>query len=249
VPPVPWDFVNEAPSKSLDEHLGKVPEKLFGAWGRKRDVFLDLLWVPPADRMQSGAHQLTFVLDGLRKLGVDAVPVTGPARDTAYQAAVNQAVGVDNRGACIRLTSDDLGDLPGLASELEGLQETLGLAPDKLDLVIDLQEVTPRNEALVVTGTRAVLNGLPQITKWRTLTLAAAAFPENLSDVPAGTVVPIPRADWTLWLAIRGGKPSRLPAFGDYAIAQSRTDSAYRPSRDAHVGEPAIYTTRRVVGL
>src|SRR5438067_9072130 len=105
VPPIPWDFVNEAPDKSLDKHLANVPEKLFGAWGRTKPVFVDLLWVPPAERMPSGSHPLTYVFDGLRKLGVAAIPVTAPERDTDYQTAIKQAIAADQRGACIRINN------------------------------------------------------------------------------------------------------------------------------------------------
>lgn len=228
VPPIPWDFDNDEPSKSIDDHLAKVPERVFGAWGRQRPLFVDLLWVPADERLNSGAHPLTFVMDGLRNVGVDAVPVTGPARDADYQKSVAQAVAIDKRGACLRVTGDDLADLGKLAVEVEALQESLGVSTSDLDLLVDLQEVTARNEALVATGMRALLDGLPQLDKWRTLTLAASAFPENLSDVPANSVAPIPRADWSLWLAIRAGNPKRQPSFGDYAI----TDPEPSPSID-----------------
>jgi Beta protein len=219
VPPVPWDFVNETPAKTLDKHLATTPEKLFGAWGRTKPLFVDFLWVPPGERMQSGHHPVTHLLAGTRKLGLQVIPVTGPERDADYQKAVRDAIAADHLGACIRVDNDYLGDLSGLATELAELQKTLGVGAKDLDLLIDLKEVTPRNEALIVTGMNAVLSSLPQLSEWRTLTLAAAAFPENLSDIPAGSVAKIPRADWSLWLTLRNSKPARIPTFGDYAIA------------------------------
>ena len=219
VPPVPWDFVNESPAKTLDKHLANTPDKLLAAWGPKSPLFLDFLWLPQAERVASGDHPIAHVLAGTRKLELAVIPVTGPERDGDYQTAVKQAVATDRRGVCIRIDVDYLSDLSRLATELAQLQETLAIGPEDVDLLIDLKEVSAKNEALVVTGMNAVLTGLPRINDWRTFTLAAAAFPENLSDIPAGTVAKIPRADWTLWLALRNGKPPRLPSFGDYAIA------------------------------
>ena len=52
--------------------------------------------------------------------------------------------------------------------------------------------------------------------------LAAASFPEDLSDVSAATIVTLPRHEWDLWKTLQR-KPAALPRrdliFGDYAMA------------------------------
>ncbi len=63
VPQIPWDFENEMPAKSLDEHLDKVAAKIQNCWKSDRALFLDLLWIPEEGSMEDGSHPLTYALE------------------------------------------------------------------------------------------------------------------------------------------------------------------------------------------
>jgi hypothetical protein len=52
IPPIAWDFAEEKPTKSIDDHLEKVGEKLECSWQESRPFFLDLLWISETERMK-----------------------------------------------------------------------------------------------------------------------------------------------------------------------------------------------------
>lgn len=70
IPPIPWDFEQQAPARSIDDHLKKIPGKLESAWGTHQEFFLDFLWIGDAERMDSGVHPINFVFGAARKIGL-----------------------------------------------------------------------------------------------------------------------------------------------------------------------------------
>src|ERR1043165_6479537 len=118
--PIPYDFENGAPAKTVDAHLANAVSKIVTNWGLD-PVFIDLDWIPSSETMTDGRHPLKFIFDGARAVELQAIPVTGINRDAAYQAAVKNALDSDHRGVCIRVESDDLDDLIDLNSSLIAL--------------------------------------------------------------------------------------------------------------------------------
>ena len=43
IPPIPWDFKNDQPAKTIDQHLLKVDSNLERSWGIDRALYVDLL--------------------------------------------------------------------------------------------------------------------------------------------------------------------------------------------------------------
>lgn len=103
VPPIPWDFEEEQPAKTIDEHLLRVSGKIHRCWGDERPLFLDLLWIPDSERMSNGAHPLTYVFDTARHIGLQLVPVIGLGRGDDSELACCEVIAQDERGACLRL--------------------------------------------------------------------------------------------------------------------------------------------------
>src|SRR5882724_8756793 len=83
--PIPYDFANEVPAKTVDQHLGNFISKIEASWGLD-PIFFDLDWIPDLERMADGRHPLKFIFDAARAAGSQAIPVTGLNRDAAYQA-------------------------------------------------------------------------------------------------------------------------------------------------------------------
>src|SRR5271165_2093294 len=75
IPPIPWDYEEERPARTIDRHLKKVGQKIEAAWGRGRNLFIDLLWISETERMNDGAHPLSFVFQSVRERQVNAIPV------------------------------------------------------------------------------------------------------------------------------------------------------------------------------
>ena len=219
VPQIPWDFENEVPAKTLDEHLDKVAAKIQKCWEAERPLFLDLLWIPEEESMQDGSHPLTYVLEDGRNIGIKLIPVTGLGRDDHYQRAAREGARQDGLGVCIRLEDDDFEDLAALEGRLSEFVGLFELSPGGVDLVLDFRAIAAGQTSTLALAVQSVIKSLPFLADWRTLTLAASAFPENLSGFSIG-VTGTHRAEWTVWqtLARNRTKIPRLPTFGDYAI-------------------------------
>jgi hypothetical protein len=87
------------------------------------------------------------------------------------------------------------------------------------DLILDLANIgTDLGRATLVA--RAIIAEAPHAAEWRRLVLAAASFPENLSEVDAATTTTLPRIEWDLWERLQRRRALRHDTlFGDYAIA------------------------------
>lgn len=221
VMPVPWDFDTDTPAKSLDDHLAPFAEKLMKAWGKDRVIFIDAPWIDAADVTAMGKTTIAHVMDDARRVGLQAVPVTVLGRSNVYQDAVKQAVAQDRRGVAIRLSADDFDDLPALTTDLGTIMKHLGVGAGETDIVIDFGAVMDGQATALSLAAQAMINSLPNVQQYRTLTLAASAFPPNLSGMKADSVTQLDRTEWDLWLSLWGKQKAilRMPSFGDYAIA------------------------------
>jgi Beta protein len=218
-----WDFEKEEPAKTIDDHLGKFGSRLKQKWDTRR-CFVDSPFLDSTACVANGVHHFEHVFDLVRAAGANAVPVTGLGRDPAYQAAVKTIVAKDEKGACIRLAVDDFEDT--LHTDLGALLKMIGANVAICDLVIDCAEdvsVSAKTQAIVWKG---LLDQIPAISDWRSLTVTGTAFPPNL---PSGTYRPhgtIARADWLGYKALLSALPkgSRVPTFGDYCVSHPKTE-------------------------
>lgn len=225
IPDVPYDYLNERPAKSLDEHLGNVAKRIDDAWSENRPVFLDLRWISQTEMMEDGQHPLEHITQTSSEVGLSIVPVTGLRRLRQYQEAVRAAARTMDLGVCLRVTQEDIGDEEDddLASKVERLILYLGCEKRNTDLLLDFEDLVALPFSQVRRLARSTLADLPTISEWRSLTLAASSFPENLSGIERDTEERIPRREWEMWTAL-ARRPDRLqdervPDFGDYGIS------------------------------
>src|SRR5450755_608600 len=74
IPPIPYDYVNERPAKSLEDHIAGVAQRLKKSW-QDSPLYLDLPWLEEDENLADGRVALGAVLDDCSTLGVKAVPV------------------------------------------------------------------------------------------------------------------------------------------------------------------------------
>lgn len=223
VPTEAWDFEAEAPAKSLDDHLAKFGVRLKQKWDARR-CFVDSPFIDGAAKMANGTHHFAHIFDLIRVAGANAVPVLGLGRHSSYVTAVKSIVQQDESGACIRLTPDDFD--ASLHTKIGAVLSKVGLHVGQCDLVIDyVADIakTSKTQALVWKG---LLDQVPSIGSWRSVTVAGTAFPQNLPASafrPTGTTK---RYDWLSYKDLLGLLPAgaRIPTFGDYAVAHPQTE-------------------------
>jgi hypothetical protein len=218
-PPVPWDFETEKPAKATLEHVASLPGAVAGSWGGNRRFFLDAGLLSDEDEID-GQHPLSTVLERCGQQGLLAVPVFGLGRGDSYFEAVGRAVTHDSHGACLRIGADDLEDADELSPAIIDALASLALQPQEVDLLIDLGPILPQ-QGWTGAAIRLLVSSIPHLGDWRSFTLAASAFPVDLSGVKGESVATLPRTEWAVWrgLHARRERLARLPTFADYGIS------------------------------
>lgn len=186
-------------------------EQVAKYWGQD-PIFVDLAQVA------TSPNDLALFLQEGRQKSLSLMPVLTPNDSQSLLHSVRSELQVDKRGACLRITEDDAVD-PGVSTNLQSLIATLGVSPSDIDILIDLGVVNESGVTKTVFTTLGVMGFLPLLSQWRSVTVAASAFPKLLSHVGVG-VGSITRAEWLAYqhMLTHGNLPRRV-AFGDYCIS------------------------------
>lgn len=220
IPPVPHGIGLDDPGLSVEAHLTKATHKLAVAWGPYAHLFVDLGGLGDADSLGSGAHPLSHVFCLLRDCRIQAIPVAPLFASPALHRAIAETATRDRRGACLRLRPADIlcGDFD---SALDAFREDAGLRWRNVDLIVDLGAIGAEEASETATVAEHLIELIPSVNSWRSLTVAASAFPPDLSGLTRDEISAIPRAEWAAWRRVTGKRHRlpRLPAFADYAIA------------------------------
>ena len=221
IPGIPYDYVNERPAKSLDEHVSGIAARLRRCWPDS-PLYLDLPWFENEECLEEGRVALEAVLADCISDGVRVAPVVSRRNSSKYLAAAGCHAKKANSGAALRLTVGDFEEDVDLVVEVAQLLQNLGLTDlTPIDLILDLEDLGADDGKAVLIA-RSVFSMIPNKDEWRRIILVGASFPEDLSDVDAANVTKLPRREWALWKTLQK-RPSALPRrdmiFGDYAIA------------------------------
>ncbi|MHC4398292.1 MAG: beta family protein [Planctomycetota bacterium] len=225
VPPIEWKYAGplgtpSEPKRTIDEHVNEIPENIRRCWGTDLPVFIDLLHVGEYDSLANGTHPLAYVFDQCRRLGVQAIPVTGLHRSSKYQNAVIDAVQRDGQGVCIRVDRQQCASATSLVSQLQRLLPTLNVAFGEVDLILDLGAISQGETSELRTIATSAVSELPNLEDWRRIALAATAMPGSVTrDMNRFSVKRIPRVEWRVWQGIaKAREVTRIPNFSDYGV-------------------------------
>jgi hypothetical protein len=224
-----------AAAAALEQHLAATVGAVAAAFGPRR-AYLDGADLDGV-RVADGRAAAAWLHDEARTRGLPLVPVTGVRRSDPYQLAVAEAAGVDAGGACVRLQMPDLADLDALPERVHALADALGLAPESLDLFVDLGRTTAAESRMLVVAARGVLSTLRRAARWRSLSLAAAVEPPRGAPRPDDSFLSGPLAPahdaWMLWRTVAADDPASL-GFGDY-VGPERQDGTAAFAAAAHL--------------
>jgi len=212
IPQVPWDFVEDKPSRSLAEHVDRTVANIAASWRSDRPAFLDFYDTESA-AVESAAVVRAFTK--ARDSGLQLIPVTDVSRPPSYQHAIKQVVQQNSGGLCLRVVPNTFQET---VNSINSFLQEFGLHPSDVDFVLDFGEISPDHATTYSLAVIGMLTSLPYITQWRTLTVTASAFPEYLSGLPVQAVTPLPRTEWIEWTNLLKRHLPRIPTFGDYAI-------------------------------
>ena len=188
-------------------------------WAGSR-LLLDASWLPDEIELLDGVGVLGYAIAAAARAGIDSTPVV--RLNDAEPAHRNARLHVESgNGIAVRLDVEDMDEDPeDLAEALRTLLRRLGRTPAEVDLLLDLGAVD--GDVAVRAGVRMVrdvLHALPEPELWRGLVVLSGAFPTDLQAVQPWTLGELPRRDAMLRDHLRRRPLSRVPTFGDYAVA------------------------------
>ncbi|GDY33046.1 hypothetical protein GTS_46790 [Gandjariella thermophila] len=192
---------------------------LLGNWHLRRRIAVD---VGPLGQTDAGPALIVEIARRTHGYQLRVVPTVHFSDPPDTVDALREAARLLGHGACLRVTAEDLYQHPGdLAVWTDGLLDDLEMQPDEIDLVFDVG--TLRNDTQVdqsITTCRTHLGSLAHTDRWRSITVASGAFPQDLSEVEPWEVTELPRREITLWSALQDPRLPlrRRPGFGDYGI-------------------------------
>lgn len=212
----------ERADKEINAHLDTAFTGLSDSLQLYSRCFLDTRELEP-----DGPAAAAEVFSRASAAGIVFAPVTGISRSADVDAALSHR----SNGMALRLTRSELED-GGLPRNLRRFMGQHSLAPEDIDLVIDLGPV----DALVADGvaalTEAFLADVPDHGRWRTFTVSACAFPWSMGGIGRNSHELVERTEWIAWregLYTRRHDLPRLPTFSDCAIQHPAGVEGFNP--------------------
>ena len=199
------------------QDIDRLVSRLKDGWGANDRVIVDINSLGDATG-PNGDHLVRYLCEISRTAGLSAVPAAWLASSAAFIAEVANAAAADGCGACLRITTNDLQDPAQMALDIQTTLVDLSLPAADVDLIIDMGLVDANTIGLHAALLSVVLPALPFLPDWRSLTLAAGAFPLNLDAFSSYIPGTTPRYDAQLWRRLAARTLTRTPGFGDYGV-------------------------------
>ncbi len=180
---------------------------------------MDTKYIDSATRVADGDHFIAAIFERSRNERCRAVPVVGLSNDPASLAATAAVLRSDGRGVALRLTLPDF-DRPDLSTEIGRVLTTLGVGYADADLIIDVAAPNFQPIGTFVRVMITCMEVVPMLNRWRTFTFAGTSYPPTVAGL-APPFQDVPRQEWHIYreLVNRLGAGTRIPSFGDYAVA------------------------------
>ncbi|HCX83610.1 MAG TPA: hypothetical protein DHV14_00395 [Micrococcales bacterium] len=218
-----------ADEKPREEIIASAVKRIANAWPTGRPPLAldaaDLESEGDADSDEADSDQgvpaIRELIDHLQRSGTSAAPVVRLADPPENFEALRESCSRDGHGALIRVTPNDLDDsvLP-LDRLIEARVQDLGIgSPALIDVILDFGAVGGENAVAIASRLGRFLVSDLTRQPWRTVAVAAGAFPSDLSGVQANTFGVLPRLDKELWQNLNRLDVGRPLDFADYAVA------------------------------
>lgn len=209
-------------------------DELVRAWGNEH-CFIDLATLDDT-LAAGGVHGVDRFFRLAALAGARAIPVVWLGASNAFVQAVQAVIARDGRGACIRVFADDVAS-PTFAADMQTLVGALRAPYTTLDVLIDWEAIDDGAAAQTFLTASALIQRLPNVAAWRSVSFGAGSMPNSLAGVGVGRSL-IHRAEWDAYKQLLAAPPAgRLLSFADYCVAHP----VYAPA--PYLGAAAIRYT------
>lgn len=194
IPERAWDYENGRYSKTHEDHLKSVPDKLAAAW-EHGNGYLDISLLEKDDPV-AGLHPAEYLIREADARSVTLTALVSAASSAAHLAAAAGVHASTGSGVAIQLPQADWTTIN--PATLSGLMSTLSVVPGEVDIVVDFEGA---DGPVTVVALVSELASLRILGEFRSITVGGAAFPD-LAGVPQGTTV-FPRKEWLTFVEVQ----------------------------------------------
>lgn len=201
--------------------------------------YLDARSLPYWVDMREPRCATVDICEAGRDLGLQIIPVLGRhGTRTIEEVAASNACRA--YGLALRLTLVDL-VAPTIAEEIQRIVTIVGVAPRRIDLILDLGEWYHAHPPISY-----LMRRIGGDVSWRSVTMLCGSFPKDLSDFPQGMHT-LPRKEWHSWLdqVVAHGLDV---SYGDYTTQHAiftEPPEAPNPSVSVRVATPSDWIIAR----
>ncbi len=207
------------------KQTGPLRPETVSAWVKRvRDsvgqhtFYVDLLRPKPNRQVAATTARpvLQHIYERCRAERLSFIPVSPIDASEKHLEQVACAIRGEMRGVAVRIRL--LEGVPsandGFRSAVERTLDRLGVAPESVDLLLDLKYL---DGDLAASDIEPLVVQLADMFDWRNRVLLGTSIPPTLGCVQEGTVGSLPRREWQLWRALTSILGGRL-SFGDYCV-------------------------------
>lgn len=203
--------------------------------------YLDVVRMSRGGRLDD-VRQLTlrWVYEQAQREGLTFIPVHELGANQSLTRITSAAAASDRRGLALRMRPmNSVPDGLTWAADLRRDVDRLEIAPDMVDLIVDLGFLTPPSLP-TADECEEILSDALDAGPWRNVVFLGGSIPSSMTAVQRSTVGFFRRHEWDLYRSVAPRLPVRL-VFGDYGIQNERPPEDQRPA-------PALPNIRYTMG-
>ncbi|ANQ25168.1 hypothetical protein BA894_01310 [Vibrio natriegens] len=216
IPPVEFDFEEQKPKKSAEQHVEKLAKRYKDKWGSLPSL-VDIDRSLHLDNVKDGRTIPEFIFDELNSVNGHFSPVIQLDYDSSYIHAAKKSWLACSSGVGVRVSLDELAD-PSNHVQIQTILSFIGCMPCHADLIIDFRKganYEPIEDVVLMLS--ALLGLLPQVKDFRSVYVAGTSLELDLVKKPGAEQK---RNDWLFYKSLHAAIKAEYPnlGFGDYTI-------------------------------
>ncbi|EPN8224213.1 MULTISPECIES: beta family protein [Vibrio] len=216
IPPVEFDFEEQKPKKTAEQHVEKLAKRYKEKWGELPSL-VDIDSSLHLDNVKDGRTIPEFIFDELKSVNGHFSPVIQLGYDGSYVNAVKKSWFECSHGVGFRVSLDELAD-PTSHTQIQQLLLKIDCTPPNTDLIVDFRkgaEYQPTEDAVFMLS--VLLGQLPDISEFRSIYVVGTSLELDLVKKPGAEQK---RSDWIFYKSLHTAIKADFPnlGFGDYTI-------------------------------
>lgn len=216
---VPVIDIVTLPNKSINEIVDSVIG-YFDSWDKERLCYIDCYMIDDEGLLDNGTHPAKHLIESLLTKEFNVLPVFNNVISPDHKLVIKEIADDIGDGTALRIYDNTV---EGINNKIEESISFLDLAPDQIDLIVDLRSLIDSEVQSQIEFAENLFNNLRYLNRWSSVSLAGGNFPIDLTDLAPDEVHALERKAWSVWNGlINIAELERIPAFGDYAISHPK---------------------------